>query len=34
MLQIVQTLADRLELADELLAGRDHMLEPQDLPGR
>jgi hypothetical protein len=34
MLQIVQTLADRLELADELLAGRGRMLEPQDLPGR
>lgn len=34
MLQIVPTLADRLELADELLAGRDRMLEPQDLPGR
>jgi hypothetical protein len=34
MLQIVQTLTDRLELADELLAGRDRMLEPQDLPGR
>jgi hypothetical protein len=27
-------LAERLQLADELLAGRDHMLEPQELPGR
>jgi hypothetical protein len=34
MLQIVPNLVDRLELADELLAGRGHMLEPQDLPGR
>lgn len=29
-----QTLVDRLDLADALLAGRDSMLEPQDLPGR
>jgi hypothetical protein len=34
MLQIVPNLVDRLELADELWAGRDRMLEPQDLPGR
>src|SRR5260370_39801921 len=27
-------LAEQLELADTLLAGRDAMLEPQDLPGR
>jgi hypothetical protein len=27
-------LAERLELADQLLAGRKTMLEPQDLPGR
>jgi hypothetical protein len=27
-------LSERLQLADELLAGRDQMLEPQDLPGR
>ena len=27
-------LADQLELADQLLAGRVTMLEPQDLPGR
>jgi hypothetical protein len=27
-------LTQQLELADALLAGRDHMLEPQDLPGR
>ncbi len=27
-------LAEQLELADQLLAGRDAMLEPQDLPGR
>ncbi len=30
----LEYLADRLELADQLLAGRDTMLEPQDLPGR
>jgi hypothetical protein len=29
-----QALAERLELADELLAGRDRMWAPQDLPGR
>ena len=29
-----ETLTQRLELADALLAGRDRMLEPQDLPGR
>jgi hypothetical protein len=28
------TLEQQLELADALLAGRDSMLEPQDLPGR
>ena len=28
------TLTRQLELADDLLAGRDRMLEPQDLPGR
>lgn len=27
-------LTEKLELADELLAGRERMLEPQDLPGR
>src|SRR2546428_1581593 len=27
-------LKEQLELADELLAGKDRMLEPQDLPGR
>lgn len=27
-------LTEQLELADQLLAGRDTMLEPQDLPGR
>src|SRR5260370_38963986 len=27
-------LAEQLELADTVLAGRDAMLEPQDLPGR
>jgi len=30
----VETLSQQLELADALLAGRDTMLEPQDLPGR
>jgi hypothetical protein len=30
----LETLTRQLELADELLAGRDHMFEPQDLPGR
>ncbi|MGD0898588.1 MAG: hypothetical protein ABR915_12175, partial [Thermoguttaceae bacterium] len=29
-----QFLAEQLEVADLLQAGRDHMLEPQDLPGR
>ena len=29
-----EQLAERLQLADSLLAGRDRMLEPQDLPGR
>ena len=29
-----QSLSDGLELADLLRAGRDRMLEPQDLPGR
>lgn len=28
------SLSEQLELADQLLAGRDHMFEPQDLPGR
>jgi hypothetical protein len=27
-------LVEQLQLADELRAGREHMLEPQDLPGR
>src|SRR5439155_24586597 len=27
-------LTEQLKLADELLAGRERMLEPQDLPGR
>lgn len=30
----LDSLAERLELADELLAGRETMLTPQDLPGR
>src|SRR6476661_4072785 len=30
----VETLSQQLELADQLLAGRPTMLEPQDLPGR
>jgi hypothetical protein len=29
-----ELLTEQLELADELLTGRNHMLEPQDLPGR
>src|SRR5204862_3202027 len=29
-----EVLARQLDLADTLLAGRDRMLEPQDLPGR
>src|SRR3990172_7249722 len=29
-----EALTRQLELADVLLAGRDRMLEPQDLPGR
>src|ERR1700680_1080105 len=30
----LEFLAERLELADQLLAGRKTMFEPQDLPGR
>ena len=30
----LESLTEQLELADELLAGRDRMFEPQDLPGR
>src|SRR3954447_1981380 len=30
----IEDLTERLQLADELQAGRDSMLEPQDLPGR
>jgi hypothetical protein len=30
----VASLSDQLQLADVLLAGRERMLEPQDLPGR
>lgn len=30
----LERLTSQLELADELLAGKDHMFEPQDLPGR
>ena len=30
----LEYLTERLELADQLLAGREWMLEPQDLPGR
>jgi hypothetical protein len=30
----LQSLTEQLELADELLAGKDRMFEPQDLPGR
>src|SRR6476469_313084 len=30
----LQSLTEHLELADALLAGRDRMFEPQDLPGR
>jgi hypothetical protein len=30
----LEFLTERLELADQLLAGRETMLEPQDLPGR
>lgn len=30
----LEKISQQLELADQLLAGRDHMLEPQDLPGR
>lgn len=34
-MQLTSTLLrEQLELADALLAGREHMLEPQDLPGR
>jgi hypothetical protein len=30
----IDTLTQQLQLADDLLAGRDRMLEPQDLPGQ
>jgi hypothetical protein len=30
----LEHLTSQLDLADEILAGRDHMFEPQDLPGR
>jgi hypothetical protein len=30
----VAVLTEQLQLADQLLAGREHMLDPQDLPGR
>jgi len=30
----LEFLTEQLELADELLAGRERMIEPQDLPGR
>jgi hypothetical protein len=30
----LESLSQQLQLADTLLAGRPHMLEPQDLPGR
>src|SRR5712692_4248163 len=30
----LEFLTEQLELADQLLAGRETMLEPQDLPGR
>ncbi len=30
----LQQISQRLELADQLLAGRDTMLDSQDLPGR
>ncbi len=30
----LESLTTQLELADQLLAGRSHMFEPQDLPGR
>src|SRR5262245_38399500 len=30
----LESLTSQLQLADELLAGRDRMIEPQDLPGR
>lgn len=30
----VEKITEQLQLADLLLAGRDHMFEPQDLPGR
>jgi hypothetical protein len=30
----LESLTEQLRLADELFAGRDHMFEPQDLPGR
>ncbi|HSU65907.1 MAG TPA: hypothetical protein VLJ39_03460, partial [Tepidisphaeraceae bacterium] len=34
MAPTLETLTRQLELADQLLAGRGHMFEPQDLPGR
>jgi hypothetical protein len=34
MVMSAERLLDRLDLADALLAGRERMLEPQDLPGR
>src|SRR5215208_5447948 len=32
--ETLEWVAEQLALADELLAGRDRMFEPQDLPGR
>ena len=34
MQRTAEILTHQLQLADTLLAGRDRMLEPQDLPGR
>jgi hypothetical protein len=34
MHRTIEALTQQLQLADDLLAGRDRMLEPQDLPGR